>query len=118
MRFEAGVMYVRGAQSALTRPDGWTPIRAAFRYVTQKPWNRLPLLTKTLILNPVVSTLSAPLAVWFIDWVQIACLAGGRNKMVAAKAYEFFNAELANQSSGLSLKFPETINVPKKCRWH
>jgi hypothetical protein len=31
---------------------------------------------KTLILNPVV-----------------ACLAGGRNKLAAAKAYDFFNAE-------------------------
>jgi hypothetical protein len=66
------------------------PIRAAFRYVTQRPWNRIPLSTRTLVFNPVV-----------------ACLAGGRNKMVAAKAYEFYNAELAG--SGLQIQTPETI---------
>ena len=49
------------------------PIQAAFRYVTQKPWNRLPVRSKTRIFNPVV-----------------ACLAGGRNKLMASKAYEFF----------------------------
>lgn len=68
----------------------WVPIRAAFRYVTQKPWNRIPVSTKTLIYNPV-----------------IACLAGGRNKLVAAKAYDLFNAELANY--GLRIRSPETI---------
>lgn len=68
----------------------WTPIRAAFRYLTQKPWNRLPLHTKTRILNPT-----------------LACLAGGRNKMVAAKAYNFFNADL--ESLGLKINTPETI---------
>lgn len=68
----------------------WHPIRAAFRYVTQQPWNRLPVRSRTLILNPVV-----------------ACLAGGRNKMMAAKAYDFYNAELAN--SGLKILTPETI---------
>jgi hypothetical protein len=66
------------------------PIRAAFRYLTQKPWNRLPIHTKTRILNPVV-----------------ACLAGGRNKMVAAKAYDIFNTEL--QEFGLKINMPETI---------
>jgi hypothetical protein len=68
----------------------WRPIRAAFRYVTQRPWNRLPVSCTTRILNPV-----------------IACLAGGRNKMVAAKAYDFYNAELAG--SGLAIRTPETI---------
>ncbi len=66
------------------------PIRAAFRYVTQKPWNRLPIHSKTKILNPIV-----------------ACLAGGRNKMVAAKAYDIFNAELEHY--GLKINIPETI---------
>jgi len=66
------------------------PIRAAFRYVTQKPWNRIPIHSKTKILNP-----------------PIACLAGGRNKMVAAKAYEIFNADLAE--AGLKINTPETI---------
>ncbi len=67
-----------------------TPIRAAFRYVTQKPWTRIPLHCKTKILNPI-----------------IACLAGGRNKMVAAKAYDIYNAEL--NGTGLQINIPETI---------
>ena len=71
--------------------DGsWVPIRAAFRYVTQKPWNRIPIHSKTIILNPI-----------------IACLAGGRNKMLAAKAYDLFNTELSLY--GLSINIPETI---------
>jgi len=68
----------------------WIPLRAVFRYVTQRPWNRLPLHSKTKILNPIV-----------------ACLAGGRNKMVAAKAYDLYNAELAE--FGLKISIPETI---------
>lgn len=73
------------------RVDGeWVVLRAAFRYVTQRPWNRLPLTCRTKILNPIV-----------------ACLAGGRNKMVAAKAYDFFNGEL--DGSGLRIHAPETI---------
>ncbi|NND06455.1 MAG: hypothetical protein HKN87_08740 [Saprospiraceae bacterium] len=68
----------------------WQPVRAIFRYLTQKPWNRLPIHSKTKILNPIV-----------------ACLAGGRNKMVAAKAYDLFNSEL--KSYGLSINAPETI---------
>jgi hypothetical protein len=71
--------------------DGeWVPIRGAFRYLTQKPWNRLPLHSKTRIMNPIV-----------------ACLAGGRNKMVAAKAYDIYNTEL--ESHGLRINIPETI---------
>lgn len=31
----------------------WHPIRAAFRYVTQKPWKCIPLSTLTRVLNPV-----------------------------------------------------------------
>ena len=68
----------------------WVNIRAAFRYVTQKPWNRIPIQCKTKILNPV-----------------LACIAGGRNKMVAAKAYDLYNAEL--EGSGLKINMPETI---------
>lgn len=68
----------------------WIPLRAIFRYVTQRPWNRLPLSCKTKILNPIV-----------------ACLAGGRNKMVAAKAYDIYNTELSE--SGLQINIPETI---------
>ncbi len=81
--FQDGIMYVKSE-------SGDIPIRAAFRYLTQKPWNRLPLHSKTRILNPI-----------------IACLAGGRNKMVAAKAYDIFNTEL--QAHGLKINTPETI---------
>lgn len=82
LRWEAGVLHVES--------DGvWEPIRAAFRYVTQAPWTRIPPITRTAVLNPVV-----------------ACLAGGRNKLVAAKAYDLFNA---TSDSGLRIRHPETI---------
>ncbi len=68
----------------------WVKLRAIFRYVTQKPWNRIPLHSKTQILNPLV-----------------ACLAGGRNKMVAAKAYDIYNTEI--HDFGLKITTPETI---------
>ncbi|MCB9742551.1 MAG: hypothetical protein H6740_08130 [Alphaproteobacteria bacterium] len=82
-RFDDGVLQ-------LWDEGGWRPIRAAFRYVTQAPWSRIPPITKTLIFNPV-----------------LICLAGGRNKMLAAKAYDFYNADL--QGTGLSVRTPETI---------
>ncbi|QEG23796.1 ATP-grasp domain-containing protein [Mariniblastus fucicola] len=67
------------------------PIKAAFRYVTQQPWNRIPIhLTRTLIYNPV-----------------LICLSGGRNKLVASKAYDLYNA--SRQNSGLKIHTPETI---------
>ena len=84
VQFIDGVMHIKDDKGELI------PIRAAFRYLTQKPWNRLPMHSKTRILNPTV-----------------ACLAGGRNKMVAAKAYDIFNAEL--ESHGLKINTPETI---------
>lgn len=68
----------------------WVPIRAAFRYVTQKPWDRIPPLTKTMVYNPV-----------------IVCLAGGRNKLVASKAYDLYNAKM--MAAGLNISTPETI---------
>mmetsp|Transcript_28722 Transcript_28722/g.46464 ORF Transcript_28722/g.46464 Transcript_28722/m.46464 type:complete len:369 (+) Transcript_28722:543-1649(+) len=68
----------------------WVPVRAAFRYVTIAPWSRIPVVTKTLILNPIIS-----------------CLSGGRNKLVASKAYDFLNAEY--QHAGLAIRTPETI---------
>lgn len=83
-RFVDGVLEIRDSEGT------WHPIRAAMRYVTQSPWDRIPVHTKTLIFNPV-----------------IACLAGGRNKLVAAKAYELYNAELA--AMGLKIRIPETI---------
>lgn len=86
--FENGVM-------VLNHNDQTIPIRAAFRYVTQKPWNRIPVNTKTFIYN---STL--------------VCLSGGRNKLLANKAYEIFNTELMN--SGLKIETPETIKDVSK----
>jgi len=83
VRFVDGVLEARD-------PDGtWVPIRACLRYVTQRPWNRIPPLTKTLIFNPV-----------------LVCLAGGRNKLLAAKAYDLYNAEI--ESTGLVIRTPET----------
>ena len=91
VRFDDGVMHVRDDVGT------WHPIRAAFRYLTQKPWNRLPLNSKTRIFNPV-----------------IACLAGGRNKMVAALAYKNFNADL--HADGLKINIPETIRDVQKAQ--
>ena len=88
-RFENGILSVRDEHG------GWHAIRAAMRYVTQQPWSRIPVSTKTLIFNPV-----------------IACLAGGRNKLVAAKAYDFYNAEL--MASGLEIRAPETVRDVRK----
>lgn len=82
--FENDIMYVKTSDGEMT------PIRAALRYVTQKPWNRIPVTTKTFIFNPV-----------------LVCLAGGRNKLLANKAYEIFNSELSG--SGLEINIPETI---------
>ncbi len=83
IKIENGIIHV-------FHKDTWHPLRAVFRYLTQKPWNRLPLHSKTKILNPIV-----------------ACLAGGRNKMVAAKAYDLYNSEL--ETCGLKINIPETI---------
>lgn len=83
-KFEDGRLHVR------TNDDTWVPIRAAFRYVTQRPWARIPIHTKTAIFNPT-----------------FACIAGGRNKMLAAKAYDIFNAKI--EGSGLRIQTPETV---------
>ncbi|MFT7621835.1 MAG: hypothetical protein ACI9WU_001000 [Myxococcota bacterium] len=83
-RFVDGVLQVRDAQSL------WHPIRGAFKYVTQKPWSRIPPVTRTLIYNS-----------------SLVCLAGGRNKLMAAKAYDFLNADLAPDQ--LEIHTPETI---------
>jgi len=83
-RFTDGLLEIRDATG------NWRAIRAAFRYVTQKPWNRIPIRTRTRILNPVAT-----------------CLAGGRNKLVAMKAYDIYNAEL--EASGLQIRTPQTV---------
>lgn len=88
VRFIDEIMQVR------TEDGIWHDIKAAYRYVTQKPWNRIPVKTKTIMYNPI-----------------IACLAGGRNKRMASKAYELFNAELSE--SNLKIRRPETINDVK-----
>ena len=79
-----------GQLEFLDESGEWKPLRAVFRYLTQKPWTRLPVNQKTFIYNPVV-----------------ACLAGGRNKMIAAKAYDLFNGEI--EGTGLKIATPETI---------
>lgn len=84
VRFVDGVLEVRDEKG------DWIAIRAALRYVTQRPWNRIPVHTKTAVLNPTV-----------------VCLAGGRNKMVAAIAYEFFNNSHAGD--GFAINTPQTI---------
>lgn len=89
VKWDNGVLYVRDESNK------WIPIRAAFRYLTQKPWNRIPLQTKTRVFNPV-----------------LACLAGGRNKMLAAKAYEQFNKEL--KSLALRINTPYTFRDVRK----
>lgn len=79
-----GVMHVRDESNK------WHPIRACLRYVTQKPWKRIPIKTKTKVVNPI-----------------IVCLAGGRNKIMAVHAYKSLNEELA--SSGLNIRTPKTV---------
>jgi hypothetical protein len=66
------------------------PVRAAFRYVTQKPWAKIPLSSRTFIFNSVLT-----------------CLAGGRNKLVAHKAYEQFNREFLED--GIQIFTPDTV---------
>lgn len=87
---EDDVLEIRDAEG------NWHKIRACFRYLTQRPWTRLRLTkSKTLVLNPIIS-----------------CLSGGRNKMIAAKAYDFYNAEIAE--SGLSIRTPQTYRDVSK----
>ncbi|MEZ6183879.1 MAG: hypothetical protein R3F62_02590 [Planctomycetota bacterium] len=70
-------------------------VACGFRYVTQRPWTRLPFDLKTPLLNPIV-----------------ACLAGGRNKTLAAKAYEAFNA--VNRHRGLEIRTPASFTNVRK----
>lgn len=89
VRFSNSILEVRDAYG------WWHSIEFALRYVTQRPWNRIPFQTKTHIVNPTV-----------------VCLAGGRNKLMACKAYEEFNTSLTG--TGLRIKTPRTIcNVRK-----
>lgn len=87
---EGGRLRVDDQQIAIEVDGVWTPVRAAVRYVTQRPWAHLPATPRATMLNPV-----------------LACLAGGRNKTLAAKAYDLFNARM--QETGLRIRFPETV---------
>eukprot|EP00121_Abeoforma_whisleri_P002622 Awhi_evm2s2358 len=79
-------------------------VRALFRYVTQKPWNRIPIKSRTVVLNPT-----------------IVCLAGGRNKNLASLAYEMYNNEV--EQYGFNIPLPQTFrdvkkkDIPKFCDW-
>jgi hypothetical protein len=75
---DEGLLYVRDEKNI------WHPIRACMRYVTQRPWKRIPFKTKTKLINPLVS-----------------CIAGGRNKIMAVHAYNALNDELKNSGLGL-----------------
>ncbi|KAI8868823.1 hypothetical protein GQ42DRAFT_147870 [Ramicandelaber brevisporus] len=86
-----GIMYVRDAEGV------WHPIRACFRYVSLCPWRRIPITTRTRVVNSMVP-----------------CLAGGYNKALASKAYTQFNDEHDIQSSGLQINFPYTITDVEK----
>ncbi len=84
-KFDAsGVLHVRDSEGE------WHPIRGAIKYVTQRPWTRIPPVTKTMILNS-----------------SLVCLAGGRNKLLASKAYDLFNGKI--EERGLKIDYPETI---------
>jgi hypothetical protein len=85
-----GFMYVRD------KSEKWHKIRACMRQVTQKPWAKIPVNTKTLVINPIV-----------------ACLAGGRNKALANYAYDCFNKELEQKASNLRIRKPYGVNVSK-----
>lgn len=78
-KFIDNKLYIRGED------DEWFPIRAAFRYVTQQPWNRIPVGSRTLLLNPIE-----------------ACLSGGRNKSEAYTAYQAFNQEFKDKGIGIN----------------
>jgi len=84
------IMWNDGILFYITEATPPIQIRAAFRYVTQKPWSKIPIKTQTFIFNPI-----------------IACLAGGRNKLVASKAYDNFNNTYSN--TGIKIRIPNTL---------
>jgi len=83
--WDNGILYVFCKDSGR-----FVSIRAAFRYVTQKPWSKIPINSRTFIFNSILT-----------------CLAGGRNKLVAHKAYEKFNEDFEN--FGICIRTPKTI---------
>ncbi|CAF2055938.1 unnamed protein product [Rotaria magnacalcarata] len=89
VKFINQVMFVRDSSS------NWISIRAAFRYITHTPWLCIPVQSKTIIINPI-----------------IACLAGGRNKNLADRAYQILNKE--NEPFGLRIRTPHTVRNVRK----
>jgi len=87
-----------------------TPIRAVFRYVTQQPWKKIPVSLPTG--HPSGTDGSVRKKSTFVCNPISACLAGGRNKMVAAKAFETFNPELDMLSVPM-IRTPRTIRDVK-----
>lgn len=88
IRFDQGYLEIR------EEAGRWRRIRMALRYVTRRPWISLPLTSETRFHNPV-----------------IACLAGGRNKLMAHKAYQRLNHAL--DATGLQIRTPATVcDVP------
>lgn len=86
IKFEKDFLWIKHGED-------WRPIRLALRYVTHRPWRRIPLTTATRIVNPVM-----------------ACLSGGRNKQMAALAYERFNVDFGG--AGFRIVTPVTeVNV-------
>lgn len=94
-------------------PERWAEVRGCVRYVTQRPWARMPVDCKTIVMNPLVACLAGaltiPLNIQILSLTPnvFRSLAGGRNKIVAAKAYESYNSELA--ASGLAIHTPLTV---------
>ncbi|MFN6946629.1 MAG: hypothetical protein ACK4ND_16900 [Cytophagaceae bacterium] len=90
---QANVKFENNKMFIFIESEGWVPVRAAFRYVTQNPWELIPLNSKTLLMNPIE-----------------ACLAGGRNKEEAYRAYQKFNQQF--KSRGVDIFTPQTfLNV-------
>ena len=52
------VRFINGVMEIQTPSGTWEPIRAAFRYVTQQPWDRIPPVTRTMIFNPTLICLA------------------------------------------------------------
>ena len=76
------VRFVENGQVMQIRDEenNWINIRGCFRYVTQSPWDRMPISkVRTLILNPVV-----------------CCLAGGRNKLLG-KFFSHLSSNINNE---------------------
>lgn len=92
VKWLSGIMYVKDSS------EKWHPIRGCVRLVTQKPWTKIPLVSKTIVVNPIIT-----------------CIAGGRNKNIASYAYKLFNADQSKNSTKLGIREPYTlINVQKQ----